>query len=148
LKSLLRHIVWQRFYSVLTKLPVALRIPPEMAVKLIESNIINRCRLVDLTYTEYAEIIKDAANKNLVSGAIFDGLHVRAALKAEVNRIYTNNFGDFRRSGDLTFLSELFYPRLIRCFIQMCKIGTETHARRCNIATSKLLFQKLFYKNL
>jgi len=84
-------------YSVLTKLPGAFRIPPEMAVKLIESNIINKCRLVDLTYTEYVEIINDAAYKNLVSGAIFDGLHVKAALKAEVNIIYTNNLGDFRR---------------------------------------------------
>ena len=84
-------------YSVLTKLPVALRLPPEMAVTLIESNIINRCHLVDLTHTEYIEIIKDAAYKNLVSGAIFDGLHVKAALKAEVNRIYTYNLKDFKR---------------------------------------------------
>jgi len=82
---------------VLTKLPVAFRIPPEMAVKLIESNIINKCQLVDLTYTEYVEIINDVAYKNLVSGAIFDGFHVKAALKAKVNRIYTNNLRDFKK---------------------------------------------------
>jgi len=84
-------------YAVLTKLPVALRLPPEMAVNLIEKNIIDKCRIVDLTHTEYIEIIKDAAQKELVSGAIFDGLHVKAALKAGVNNIYTYNLKDFRR---------------------------------------------------
>lgn len=84
-------------YSVLTKLPVALRLPPKMAVNLIESGIIDKCQIIDLTYMEYTEIIKDAANKNLVSGAIFDGLHVKAALKAKVDRIYTFNLKDFRR---------------------------------------------------
>jgi len=69
---------------VLTKLPVALRLPPKMAVNLIENNIIDKCQIVDLTHKEYAETIKNAADKDLVSGAIFDGLHVKAALKAKV----------------------------------------------------------------
>ncbi len=84
-------------YSVLTKLPKGLRLSPHMTFNLIEYDMINKCQIIDLTYQEYAETIKDAANKNLISGAIFDGLHVKAALKAGVDRIYTYNLKDFER---------------------------------------------------
>jgi len=84
-------------YSVLTKLPAGLRIPSETAVNLIEHDMVNKCQIIDLTYQEYIETIKDAANKKLISGAIFDGLHVKAALKAKVGRIYTYNLKDFTR---------------------------------------------------
>lgn len=84
-------------YSVLTKLPPKLRLPPTMAVDIIEKNIVQKCQIVDLTYQEYLEVLKYAATKNLVSGVIFDGLHVKAALKVKVDKIYTFNLRDFKR---------------------------------------------------
>lgn len=84
-------------YSVLTKLPLAIRIQPDVVITLIDKNMVANCEIIDLNTAEYIEVLKEAANNNLTSGTIFDGLHVKAALKARVNKIFTYNLKDFKK---------------------------------------------------
>jgi predicted nucleic acid-binding protein len=84
-------------YSVLTKLPALKGVSPKLIIESIEKSIVQKCSIIDLTSLEYIEVLKNAAEKGLISGAIFDGLHVKAALKAKVNQIFTYNLRDFER---------------------------------------------------
>ncbi|MEM6396628.1 MAG: hypothetical protein AAF741_09790 [Bacteroidota bacterium] len=55
---------------------------------------------VDLNAFDYQLALKRCAEKRLVSGVIYDALHLQAAIKAEVDAFYTANVKDFERLWD------------------------------------------------
>lgn len=52
---------------------------------------------VALTINDYRLAIDRCADLNLSSGVIYDALHFQAAIKAEVDVLYTSNLRDFNR---------------------------------------------------
>jgi len=84
-------------YAVLTTLPVTPRISPGQAAELIRRNVLARARVVALSAEDYEAVIDRMTRLGLSGGAVYDGLHVRAAEQARVDRLFTFNGRDFRR---------------------------------------------------
>ena len=49
-----------------------------------------------LTSDEYQEVVRNCAINGWVGGRVHDSVHLRCALKAGCDRIYTFNVKDFR----------------------------------------------------
>lgn len=88
---------YAELYSNLTKLPKGLAIPPDLAFRMITKEIGAVFEIVELARPDYEAALHRCAQKGLVSGVIYDALHLQAALKAEVSVLYTHNFSDFER---------------------------------------------------
>ena len=53
--------------------------------------------IIQLTSEDYLHALRLVADLGLASGAIYDALHARCAVKASVDRILTYNVADFER---------------------------------------------------
>lgn len=84
-------------YAVLTRLPVTPRLLPVQARRLIEENVVQWATIVELDRKDYLQVIARMSELDLVSGAVYDGLHVRAAEKVGADFLYTLNGADFQR---------------------------------------------------
>lgn len=84
-------------YATLTRLPLSPKIKPAQARQLIEVNVTRHGSLVALDAKDYLEVLARMAKLGLESGAIYDGLHVRAAEKAGAVQLLTLNARDFER---------------------------------------------------
>ena len=84
-------------YATLTALPLPSRVLPEQARILVEESIGKRLEIVQLTSEDYLHALRLVADLGLASGAIYDALHARCAVKASVDRILTYNVTDFER---------------------------------------------------
>lgn len=84
-------------YSILTTLPVQPRIPPVVAQRLIEQNVISSCEVVPLSVEDYAAVIAHLSELGIVGGATYDALILYAAIKTGVDRVVTLNEKDFRK---------------------------------------------------
>ena len=84
-------------YSTLTVFPVAPAISPAEAVRLINEDVLAVAEVVPLDADDYAAVLDRMAALGLVSGAVYDGLHVRAAEKAGADELVTFNGRDFLR---------------------------------------------------
>lgn len=85
-------------YSVLTKLPVPNRLPPSKA-RQVTDLLAQNYTIIDLNKSDYQVAIARCENKGLVSGAVYDALHIIAAEKLKVDKVYTLNGKDFIRFG-------------------------------------------------
>lgn len=84
-------------YATLTALPLPRRISALEADRLVRSNFAERLELVSLSADDYRQALDITAGRGMVSGQIYDALHVVAALKAGCSRIYTYNIRHFRK---------------------------------------------------
>lgn len=84
-------------YAVLTTLPVQPRLSPDTARRLIREDVEAVADVVDLRATDYRQVLDDLSALGVSGGVIYDALAVRAARKANVDRLITLNVGDFRR---------------------------------------------------
>ena len=84
-------------YAILTRLPVNPRIPPALALQLIQSNVLNTCHVVALSGDDYVTLLSHLVNQGIAGGAVYDGLLLHAAWKAGVDQVVTLNPYDFRR---------------------------------------------------
>lgn len=84
-------------YATLTALPLPRRISALEASRLVRSNFIERLELVSLSAEDYSQALEMTVDKGLVSGQIYDALHVVAALKSGCTRIYTYNIAHFKK---------------------------------------------------
>jgi predicted nucleic acid-binding protein len=84
-------------YAVLTSLPVAPRIGPEAAAKLLTENVLPRFRAVALTSREYDRVVTSVAAAGVAGGAVYDAIQLECARKSAAERIYTFNLTHFRR---------------------------------------------------
>ena len=84
-------------YSMLTTLPVSPRIGPDEARELISQNVRSRAEVVSLDAADYDAVVDKMTEMGLPGGIIYDALHVHAARKAVVDRLWTFNGRDFLR---------------------------------------------------
>ena len=84
-------------YSVLTALPLARRVTPGDAERLVSESVAGRLAVVDLREADYLEAISLIGKRGLSSGAVYDALHVVAAMKSGCERILTYNVRHFRQ---------------------------------------------------
>lgn len=106
------HVVAE-LYGNLTRLPKQVRLSPKDAHALITDLLENRLTFtVDLQTQDYLPAVARCAERNLVSGVIYDALHLQAAIKAEATHFYTANYRDFIRLWDEASTMQLIrvYP--------------------------------------
>lgn len=84
-------------YATLTALPVAPRLAPADAERLIQDRLLAVSEVVPLDADDYSAVLARVAGLGLASGAVYDALHVRAAEKAGCDEVVTFNGRDFRR---------------------------------------------------
>jgi predicted nucleic acid-binding protein len=83
-------------YATLTAMPGKRRVSGDEAM-LFLGDVRERLTLVALDEEEYFQMAQDCAAAGLASGAIYDALLGRCALKANARAIYTWNSKDFMR---------------------------------------------------
>jgi len=84
-------------FAVLTRLPTAPRVSPEVAFRLVEENIASRAEIVALAAADYRALLRRWAGLGVAGGAVYDGLIARAAESAKADRLLTLNVDHFRR---------------------------------------------------
>ena len=84
-------------YATLTALPLKPRISPARAVQMMGEGVLSIAEVVALDADDYRTVLDRLVSLGLVSGAVYDGLHVRAAEKAGADELVTFNGRDFRR---------------------------------------------------
>jgi len=84
-------------YAVLSTLPVSPRITPGLALRLIRESVEPAASVISLSSSDYLTTIKRMSELGISGGAIYDALIVRAAQKAEADRVLTFNVSDFKR---------------------------------------------------
>ena len=84
-------------YAVLTSIPVSPKITPSLALRLICENIETRAEIISLTSSDYIDTIRFVGSLGLTGGVMYDAIIVKAALKAEVDKILTFNINHFKR---------------------------------------------------
>ena len=83
-------------YATLTALPLPRRVSAAEACTLVEHNLLSRLRVISLADNDYLDALRITAAQGLLSGQIYDALHVAAARKARCGRIYTYNLRHFQ----------------------------------------------------
>ena len=83
------------FYSVMTRLPIPLRLLPEQAWLLLEE-VCERVATVGLTPQEHFEELRRMARRGIRGGQVYDALLLACARKAGSERIYTLDLSHFR----------------------------------------------------
>jgi predicted nucleic acid-binding protein len=81
---------------VLTALPLSRRVTPAEARQLVEESVAGQLTVRPLSETDYLEAIELVARHGLSSGAVYDALHVVAALRLQCERIITYNVRHFQ----------------------------------------------------
>jgi predicted nucleic acid-binding protein len=83
------------FYSVLTRMPLPLRLSPEQSGILLRE-VQQRLQAIALTAEEYMQTMNLAVENRVPGGQIYDALLLRCARKFEADRVYTLNLRHFR----------------------------------------------------
>jgi predicted nucleic acid-binding protein len=85
-------------YATMTRLPGRHRLSGEQVLLFLE-NVRERLALITLSVDEYHATIKEAAERGVIGGTIYDALIARCALKAKVDAVYTWNTRHFEQFG-------------------------------------------------
>ena len=85
-------------YANLTRFPFGDKIPPATAWDLLQ-RLSGLLQTIPLTEADYQAALARCAERNLISGVIYDALHLQAAIKADAQVLYTANVRDFERLG-------------------------------------------------
>ena len=96
------HLIAELFNN-LSKQP---RMPTPLAViNTVVRDLAKRYTGVELTMNDYLLAIDRCTKLGLRGGVIYDALHFQAAIKANVDIIYTGNLRDFKRlmTDEITF---------------------------------------------
>jgi len=97
-------------YAVLTRLPGASQVAPNVAWQLISENIIKNFSLITLSATEYSKALAGAAASGVEGGKIYDALLLAAAVKSGAERIYTFNITHFQSMADVELQKRIVAP--------------------------------------
>lgn len=84
-------------YSTLTVLKARPKMTPRQVRRIVEDDVLPYVEVVSLDTADYEAVITRMADLGLTSGAVYDGLHVRAAEKVGADELLTCNGRDFRR---------------------------------------------------
>jgi len=83
-------------FSVLSRMPTVPKLTPQDVLAILEKNIIPHFALVPLAAADYPEAVRALAAKGLGGGRIYDLLHIMAARKQALDRIYTFNENEWK----------------------------------------------------
>jgi len=83
-------------YSQLTNMPIRPRITCAIAQKLILDDIIPYVQAIELTRTDYVEVIQRNVTQSIIGGTTYDALIAHAFLKSEADYLITSNLKHFR----------------------------------------------------
>jgi len=86
-------------YANLTRFPLGDRIHPQVAVETI-FQLSSVVKPIELGWDDYEKALRRCAQKELISGIIYDALHLQAAIKSKADALYTANLKDFERLWD------------------------------------------------
>jgi predicted nucleic acid-binding protein len=78
-------------FSVLSRMPTVPKLTPLDVLAILETNIIPHFSLLVLAPVDYPQAVRDLAARGLGGGRIYDLLHLTAARKQTLDRIYTFN---------------------------------------------------------
>jgi predicted nucleic acid-binding protein len=84
-------------YSALTSLPLVPRLLPAEAERMIQVNVRQYFRVIQVTVAMYERALDACVRQSLPGGKVYDALLLECARKARCQRIYTFNLDDFRR---------------------------------------------------
>lgn len=82
-------------YAVLTRLPPPHRLSPSDAAALIEANFLTGSRMIALDVKTYRDLLKDAPQKGIAGGRMYDWVIAACAIKGEASVLLTFNAKDF-----------------------------------------------------
>src|SRR5437773_4538393 len=83
-------------FSVLSRMPTVPKLTPQDVLAILEKNVIPHFTLVPLAAADYPDAVRALAAKGLGGGRIYDLLHIMAARKQAVDRIYTFNESEWK----------------------------------------------------
>jgi predicted nucleic acid-binding protein len=82
-------------YATLTVLPLKRRIQPTESATLISDSLANRLKVLESKNSTYLESIQRVSRLGLISGIVYDALHLVSAELASCERLYTYNLRHF-----------------------------------------------------
>lgn len=88
--------VYAELYANLTRFPRGKRIHPKEAVASL-MELRDTVTIIDLNREDYESALHRCADLELISGVIYDALHLQAAIKVKADALYTSNLRDFQR---------------------------------------------------
>ena len=83
-------------YASLTRMPVAPRIHPSEAARIVTENLLPHFETVPAMRKEYLEAVATVERGGWAGAKIYDALILNCAIKSGADRIYTFNLADFR----------------------------------------------------
>ena len=86
-------------YATITRLPHKYRATSHQALTFVEA-VQERFTLLALDSDEYLDSIRQAADRNIVGGTLYDTVIAACALKAKADTLYTWNVGHFLLLGE------------------------------------------------
>lgn len=87
-------------YSVLTRLPPPLRLPPGVAGQLIQVSFVARGAVISLSADQYVELLAKLAASGIAGGRTYDAVIAATARAADADVILTFNARDFAGLSD------------------------------------------------
>jgi predicted nucleic acid-binding protein len=97
-------------YSVVTRSPRPMRMPPAQASALIQENILKYFTVVTLGGREYGSLVLRMGVESAIGGQAYDALHLACAQKCNAERIYTFNARHFQNLTAEDFRSRIVEP--------------------------------------
>jgi predicted nucleic acid-binding protein len=83
-------------FSVLSRMPTVPKLTPQDVLAILETNLFPYFTLLVLGAADYPQVVRDLAGKGLGGGRIYDLLHLTAARKQALDRIYTFNVTEWK----------------------------------------------------
>ena len=83
-------------FATLTSGRLEIQLTPNEAVRVIDTNVTERLRILELTLADYRQAMQRSHAAGARGGAIFDMLHLEAARRGRASRILTINVRHFQ----------------------------------------------------
>src|SRR4030067_2555948 len=78
-------------YAILTSLPIQRKVTSNEILKLIQNSVLSVFNIIELTKTDYPQVLESLAHNNIRGGATYDAVIAHAAFKAKVDKLLTFN---------------------------------------------------------
>jgi len=83
-------------FAVLSRMPTKPKLSPPDALEIIEHDFLPHFVFVPPQTEDYLHSLRELARRNLSGGRVYDMLHLRAAGRLPVERIYTLNAAEWK----------------------------------------------------
>jgi predicted nucleic acid-binding protein len=88
-------------YAILTTIPIHRKVATNEIWTLISNSILQYFQIVELTKSDYQQILQLLSTNELRGGIIYDSLIAHAAYKAKVDKLLTFNTKHFKKAYPL-----------------------------------------------